>query len=717
MPRSPGLLSHLVTLTAASLAAAAATSLIGCGPSGGAPQIDPINDQTAYVASEFTLEVRASDPQAGGLDFDFDSDIDGLEDRAEIRIYGDGSSAVFRWTPLAQDVGVHYVDFQVSNGGGTTTETVSIEVMAAESLNNAPIFRQPLGTGTTLDLSAKACLELDVVVEDSDTAEVTIAQEQPVIEGATLEVTGGLTATWNWCPTAEQIEAQDRYGLTLAADDGSNPKTIKNYLIVLRRAPKPDCPGGAPVVTHTPGDESTLVGLTITADISDDVGLKSDPLFYYSASDPGATPDLGQMTQLTMILLSGDSRNGTWGADVPNPVASMPAGSMATLYYVIVAQDNDDDMGDCDHITQGPDAGAFSMTVTNPGGSGGLGLCETCTADVQCGDGDDNCVRVGTTGSYFCGRNCTADAECGAGYYCSVTMLSSIDGVAARQCIPDDFSCDTGGPGPTTCSDDTYEDNDTRTQASAEPALPPGTYSLTSCPDGSFADDEDWFKVTITGDSNVTVSITGGSATDLDLSLVDNAGATVVVSNGLTSSESVATCLEAGTYFIRVYAFGTGENDYTLTWSKTTTSSCAGSCSDDSEEPDDNYMASRRVDDTYPYTSDTNAICADDDDWFRVNLFSGETIHVTLAFTQSTASEDLDIHFYQGTTDLTPCSPASPSTCDSSNGQDGDSNENMTYTVTSSGYYYVVVRGWDGSENLYDICIGLSDADCPPLAD
>src|SRR5688572_20712264 len=182
MRRSPGHLSHLVTLTAALLAAGA------CGPSGGAPQIDPIDNQTAYVASEFTLEISASDPQAAGLDFSFDSDIDGLEDRAEIRIYGDGSSAVFRWTPLAQDVGVHYVDFSVSNGAGTTTETVSIEVMAAESLNNAPVFRQPLGTGTTLDLNTKPCLELDVVVEDADTAEVTLTQEQPVIEGATLDL-------------------------------------------------------------------------------------------------------------------------------------------------------------------------------------------------------------------------------------------------------------------------------------------------------------------------------------------------------------------------------------------------------------------------------------------------------------------------------------------------------------------------------------------------
>jgi hypothetical protein len=213
----------------------------------------------------------------------------------------------------------------------------------------------------------------------------------------------------------------------------------------------------------------------------------------------------------------------------------------------------------------------------------------------------------------------------------------------------------------------------------------------------------------------VTASIAGGSASDLDLSLVDATGALIVKSDSLSSNEMVTSaCLLAGSYYLRVYAWSPDENPYTLTWSG---ASCGGggTCDDDAEEPDDNTMSARHVDYAVPHTSDTNAICSGDEDWFRVYLYSGETVYVTLAFTQLTASEDLDLHLYQGTTDLTPCSESSPGLCDPMNGQSGNSNENMDYTVSTSGYYYVVVHGWDGSENLYDICIGLSTADCPPL--
>jgi hypothetical protein len=65
-----------------------------------------------------------------------------------------------------------------------------------------------------------------------------------------------------------------------------------------------------------------------------------------------------------MILVDGDEQDGTWAADVPNPAA---AGASATLHYVIVADDDDDGAGSCDHTTQAPSRGTFSMLVTRPG--------------------------------------------------------------------------------------------------------------------------------------------------------------------------------------------------------------------------------------------------------------------------------------------------------------------------------------------------------------
>jgi hypothetical protein len=694
-------LRHVVAL--ASLVAA-------CGPAGSAPSLDPLTDQVAFVGSEFTLQLRASDPDLDELHFTFTSNIPDIASRAQLRPFGDGSFAEFVWTPVASDVGEWAIDFTVTDGNFKHTETVVIEVKPSVGANG-PIFRKPLGTGTTLDLSVKPCLDVEIVVEDADSSQVTLAQDEPVIEGATLSQEGPMHGIWHWCPTAEQIEAMDRYSLTLSADDGENARTIKNYLVVLRKAPKPDCPGTGPTITHTPSDESTVVDLTIDAQIADDVGLKGAPLFYYSTTPPADPPDLGAMTQLTMIQITGDNQSGTWAADVPNPVASLAMGAQVTLYYVMVAGDNDDAAGDCDHETRSP---VYQMTVTNPGGGGGLGLCESCTADSQCGGAGDNCVRIGNMGAAFCGKGCTADSECPTDYYCSVTMLSSVDGVAARQCIPDSYTCTAAPPPPPACTDDGKEENDTRAAADGKPALAPGSYPLVSCPDG-LQDDEDWFKITIAADSQVTASIAGGAATDLDLALVDSTGAVVAKDESLDSNEMVSGCLVPGTYYLRVYSVDSGENAYTLTWSKTA-QSCAAACTDDGEEPDDDANSAQTADlNLGKFTRTTMAICAGDEDWYEVQLFADETLHVTLEFSQASGAEDLDLQLYRGATNLYPCDETDTSGCGASHGSSTNANENLVEPITQAGTYYVVVRGWNGAENLYDLCIGLSAADCPAL--
>src|SRR6185295_4934698 len=117
-----------------------------------------------------------------------------------------------------------HFDFKASDGDHDSTLPVTVEVRSAIGDATTPVFRQPLGTGTTLDLAVHTCVDLDVIVEDQDSVAVTIAQEEPVIEGAQLDQTGPLTATWHWCPSRPQIDGDDRYTLTLSADDGDNPK-------------------------------------------------------------------------------------------------------------------------------------------------------------------------------------------------------------------------------------------------------------------------------------------------------------------------------------------------------------------------------------------------------------------------------------------------------------------------------------------------------------
>ncbi len=698
------------------LAACGSLALPACGSDAAnrPPALEHLTDRVIFVDDEFTLELRASDPDGDAVTFGFVTDISDIATRADLRPAG--NTALFRWTPVASDVGQHSFDFTASDGKDVTRETITITVQGG-SEGSGPVFRQPLGTGTTLDLTKQKCLQLKVVVEDADSPSVDIQQENPVIPAATLDQDSGLTATWNWCPTKDQVASADRYKLRLSASDGTNPPALKNYLVVLRKAFDPNCSGQAPTITHTPQDESTVVGLSIFADVADDIGIKYEPLLYYSTTPPGDPPDLAQMSQVTMTLLEGDMKSGTWGADVPNPVAGQPAGSSAALYYIIVAQDNDDASGNCDHLTQAPSTGTYSMTVTNPGGSGGLGLCEPCTSDTQCGGDADHCLLMGSAGDTYCFKACSSDSDCGdPAYYCSLTEFVSVDGATGRQCIPSSFKCESTAP--TTCTDDSFEQNDTIDQAKyIYPGIYPGTYpDLKSCPSPNGGADEDWYPIDTDGDSVITGSIQGGSSTDLDLELVGYDGNVLAKSDTLTSNETVSACVPMGTYFLRVYSWETGENTYSLAYeSKSQSCSGASTCTDDPAEDDDNASQARNVDlGAGTYHSDTNAICSGDDDWFGVYLYGGETVYATLAFVQTNYSEDLDIRFYQGSTLLTPCTETDPSGCDPNNGQSGDSNESFQWTVPTDDMYYVVVHGWKGSENLYDICIGLNSSACPP---
>ncbi len=686
----------------ATLLSAVAT-LVACG-GGSAPEIEDVGDQVVAVGSELVLQLRATDADGDTLDFGFSStDLPELVDRATVTRTpaGDGT---FRWRPVAADVGVWHVDFTASDGDNTATLPVTIEVRSAIGAETVPVFREPLGTGTTLDLAVRDCVDLGVLVEDQDSVSVTILQEEPAIEGSMLDQTGPFAATWRWCPTRDQIDAEDRYTLTLSADDDDNPKTLKNYLVVLRRPPPMNCPGNPPVVNHVPVNVSQLVDLTIDAAISDDMGLKQPPLLYYATTAPTSPPDLGAMTQVTMQLISGTMTSGTWAADVPNPVATLPAGTMRTLYYVIVANDDDDAVGACDHETRSPATTAHQMVITNPGGSGNLGLCATCSADVQCGDADDNCVHVGS-GDY-CLRSCTTAAECGAGYTCSAAAVTSVNGASARQCVPSSGSCTMA----TTCMDDFFEDNDSRTGAVGLPDLDPDSYMFTSCPlaDGS-NDDEDWFPIIIAADATVTVTLAGQSVSDLDLGLYDATGTRLASATGPTSTEMVMQCLTPGTYYVRVYAWGAGvENDYSLTYARTA-GACPMVCTDDIEEPDDVLLDANGI--IYPvYTSSGRQICAGDDDWYRVLMYDAEVLTVDLTFTQASATQDLDVHLYSSAgVDLTPCSPASPGTCQLGNGQSADSNEHYTFTAPAACStlctYFVVIRGWNNSQNSYSIRI------------
>ncbi len=94
-------------------------------------------------------------------------------------------------------------------------------------------------------------------------------------------------------------------------------------------------------------------------------------------------------------------------------------------------------------------------------------------------------------------------------------------------------------------------------------------------------------------------------------------------------------------------------------------------------------------------------------------LYNSEHLTVDLTFVQNNSMQDLDLHLINHNgTDLTPCHESNPATCTAQDGQGAQSNEHYEYTAPQSGCatgcdYYVVVHGFNGSQNTYDIAISI----------
>jgi len=194
---------------------AASVLVVLAACAGGAPpELNGLSDQVAAVGHELSFEIDATDADGDILTYDFATDID-ISNRSTLTRTPTGAG-VFRWTPNASDVGQHSFDFSASDGQHDATETIIIDVRA--SLGGAPVFRNPLGTGEIVALDSGGCTDLNIVVDDEDTVDVDIAQDDPVIAGAELTQIDGRTASWHWCPSAQQI-AMGRFTLVLSADE------------------------------------------------------------------------------------------------------------------------------------------------------------------------------------------------------------------------------------------------------------------------------------------------------------------------------------------------------------------------------------------------------------------------------------------------------------------------------------------------------------------
>lgn len=406
------------------------------------PVLLPIESpQIAYVNSRIDISILAEDVDGDSLSFSYIAEKD-LGSRASIVTLSD--RGVFSWTPAANDVGVHHIDFKVSDGTDSDTQTVRVEVKASTGPNQAPRFIRPLGYGVVLNLDENSCVKVDVRVEDPDSPSSAITIEQkPKISGSTFTLIGNLDAEFEWCPTVEQ-EQKNEYILGLVASDGESEPTIKDdFIIIIERGLPPTCPGDAPDITHeVPKTETTNNAIIIYAAIVDDKGLKKDPIILYSHEKPQDIKNVDTSTFFPIKMTKVAA--GVYSASLPNPVAGKSEGTQGEIYYQIVAEDDDDAAGDCDHRTIAPaEKEVYVVSVIAPYQVATCGDSDDCSLGQVCDSGyctEDGCTPLDANYDEFYYEQ----SNCPSYHFCPAIGPTISPSHCVEKCV-DNSDCGTSG--------------------------------------------------------------------------------------------------------------------------------------------------------------------------------------------------------------------------------------------------------------------------------
>lgn len=353
------------------LVCALGSVLLGCGPETGA-RLDPLEARTALVGAELRVSLHVDSDAT----LRYDSDIEDLATRRRrptLTAYA-GGEAIFRWTPLADDVGDHRIRFSAQLGGTAASTTLELAVVGG---NDPLTFRAPVGDGTTLDTARTPCVEVEVIVEDTASTKVTL--ERGAIWSANGELTqdGPLTGTLRFCPTKAQAQGTGIFPFSIVARDGQ-ARAEKRYTIVLgtltATSPPttmtgptmPGCDAAAPSITHTPHpDITTSSNLRLYATVADAAGVYDATVFYTTVKPADPTrPDLAQMDAVDMLFVGGTATASQFGVTLFNPTTFDPPGTTRTVYYVIRATDADDGVAGCKyHTTLHPTTGVHRFVV------------------------------------------------------------------------------------------------------------------------------------------------------------------------------------------------------------------------------------------------------------------------------------------------------------------------------------------------------------------
>ncbi len=612
------LLTSTATACLALLAIGPAT--IGCGGdtepavSDNAPSLLPVANTSLLVGETARVALSVDNPDGLALTFAYDGpELAGLDLAATIG--GTATGGEFVYTPLASHVGAHDFQFTISSRAGDSSQSARITVEPGAS--SAPVFLSP-GAGGTFDLTRTPCVSFDIEVRDDDSGDVLIDSTTSLPSGADLAQTAEKSASFDWCPSPDQVDASQRWEIGFSADDGDHAPTEHLFVVILRAETREDCPGTAPSVTiESPGKGDTVVSATgyeLTVVVSDDRGVRDAPLVYWT-TDESTDEDSYDLTTFEQRPCDA-APAGRWSCIIP-PFDLAP-GEERLVFTVVTATDNDDPAGTaCDHTSESDLTRFFAAqgdeVVAVP-------LCGVCTASAQC--------ETGVCASTPTGGRCTSTCESGCGDG-ECAELVTADGLAIEACGPVDIVCGEGGGD---CVDDEYEDNDTPGAATDADT---GDYSGQIC-----AEDLDFYRIPVESGTEILALLSGfqHAEGDLDLFLLASDESIIEVSESSTDEEFVSWCAsERDTVTLAVLGYAGAENPYDLS----ILVEDAACCVDDAFEPDDSLDDPRIIE---PGDAIEGSICPDDDDYLAFEILGDAIVTFLLVF--DSLSSDLDIELY-----------------------------------------------------------------------
>jgi hypothetical protein len=183
------------------------------------------------------------------------------------------------------------------------------------------------------------------------------------------------------------------------------------------------------------------------------------------------------------------------------------------------------------------------------------------------------------------------------------------------------------------CYYDQLEPNDSPSQVAI---IDQGQYSnLQICPT-----DDDWYAVHLDAGQSLIATISfDGRIGYIDMELyIDPYGPMVDHSYGVGDSErvSIADVTTDGLYYIRIFLFDGDSNFYTMEIG------IYGGCDDDWLEPNHNPSEAKQVQSHTSYPP--MVICPNDEDWYTIQVGSGDFLEVKITFHNEDGNLDLELY-------------------------------------------------------------------------